>query len=112
MGYCGIRPHDELPEIEIGWHTKKTYWNQRLTTEAALACRSLAFDRYALDRLIGIIDPQNLPSIRVAEKIGMRRRGRPCSRVISVPRSPTQSSGTSPYKMVGGTGFEPVTSAV
>jgi [ribosomal protein S5]-alanine N-acetyltransferase len=72
VGYCGIRPHEQLPEIEIGWHTNKKYWSQGLATEAAGACRDLAFDRFALDRLIGIIDPRNVASVRVAEKIGMR----------------------------------------
>jgi RimJ/RimL family protein N-acetyltransferase len=72
VGYCGLRPHEELPDIEIGWHTNKKYWNQGLATEAAHACRDLAFDRFALDRLIGIVDPDNVASVRVAEKIGMR----------------------------------------
>jgi ribosomal-protein-alanine N-acetyltransferase len=72
VGYCGIRPHEQLPEIEIGWHTNKKYWSQGLASEAARACRDLAFDRFALDRLIGIIDPRNVSSVRVAEKIGMR----------------------------------------
>jgi RimJ/RimL family protein N-acetyltransferase len=72
VGYCGIRPHEQLPEIEIGWHTNKKYWSQGLATEAARACRDLAFDRFALDRLIGIVDPRNVASVRVAEKIGMR----------------------------------------
>src|SRR5437762_11075412 len=30
LGYCGIRPLalDGVPEIEMGWHIKKTFWNQ------------------------------------------------------------------------------------
>lgn len=71
VGYCGIRPHQELPEIEMGWHTRKKYWNQGLATEAALACRDLAFTRFQLQRLIAIIDPPNIASQRVGEKIGM-----------------------------------------
>lgn len=72
LGYCGIRRHDELHDIEMGWHTMKTYWNQGFATEAALASRDLAFSRFALERLIGVVDPKNVASIRVAEKIGMR----------------------------------------
>lgn len=72
LGYCGIRPHEELPEIEMGWHTGKSHWDQGLATEAALACRDLAFDRLGLKRLIAVIEGRNLASFRVAEKLGMQ----------------------------------------
>lgn len=41
-GYCGIRPlafDDGTVEIEIGWHVKKTFWNQGIATEAAERAR-------------------------------------------------------------------------
>lgn len=71
VGYCGIRPHDWLSEIEMGWHLKKTFWKQGLGTEAALSVRDLGFDRFGLDRLVALIDPENVASIRVAQKVGM-----------------------------------------
>jgi RimJ/RimL family protein N-acetyltransferase len=71
LGYCGIRPHDWLSEIEMGWHIRKAFWNQGLATEAALATRDLGFDRFGLDRLIALIDPMNVASLRVAKKIDM-----------------------------------------
>ena len=40
--------------------------------EAARAVRDYAFDTLCLERLIAIIDPANVASIRVAEKLGMR----------------------------------------
>lgn len=74
LGYCGIRPWSlaGADEIEIGWHTRKEFWNRGFATEAANACRDLAFSRFDLGRLIGEIDPANSASRRVAEKIGMR----------------------------------------
>jgi RimJ/RimL family protein N-acetyltransferase len=73
FGYCGIRPLalDGTSEIEMGWHTKKTSWNQGIATEAASAARDLAFRRFALSRLVAIIHPDHIASRRVAEKIGM-----------------------------------------
>lgn len=73
LGYCGIRPKtvDGVSEIEMGWHTAKQVWGQGVATEGALACRDLAFDRFGLQHLIGVIDPENFASRRVAEKIGM-----------------------------------------
>ena len=73
LGYCGIRllALEGASEIEIGWHTRKTSWNQGIATEAA-AARDLAFRRFALSRLVAIIHPDHIASRRVAEKIGMR----------------------------------------
>jgi RimJ/RimL family protein N-acetyltransferase len=74
LGYCGIRPLalEGASEIEIGWHTKKTCWNQGVATEAAMAARDLAFRRFGLARLVALIHPDHIASRRVAEKIGMR----------------------------------------
>ena len=74
IGYCGIRPRelDGEAEIEIGWHTKKTWWNSGVATEAAAAVQHLAFSRFRLPRLVAVIHPEHTASRRVAEKIGMR----------------------------------------
>jgi RimJ/RimL family protein N-acetyltransferase len=76
LGYCGIRPLalEGASEIEIGWHTKKTSWNQGIATAAATAARDLAFRRFALSRLVAIIHPDHIASRRVAEKIGMHEK--------------------------------------
>ena len=73
VGYCGIRPRalEGASEIEIGWHTKKTVWNEGIATEAATAARDLAFRRFRLSRLVAVIHPDHIASRRVAEKIGM-----------------------------------------
>jgi len=77
LGYCGIRPLvlQSAPATEIGWHTKKTSWNQGIATEAAAAVRDVAFARFAQSRLVALIRPDHLASRRVAEKIGMRDEG-------------------------------------
>lgn len=74
LGDCGLTPQmvEGVSDIEIGWHTKKEFWKQGFATEAALACRDMGFDSFGLTRLISIIDPENIASRRVAEKIGMR----------------------------------------
>jgi RimJ/RimL family protein N-acetyltransferase len=73
LGYCGVRPItvDGVEETEIGWHTRKKFWGQGFATEAARGCRDLAFSRLGAERLIALIDPTNVASVRVAEKIGM-----------------------------------------
>ncbi|MGH2788016.1 MAG: GNAT family N-acetyltransferase [Actinomycetota bacterium] len=73
LGYCGIRPLalEGASETEIGWHTRKTSWNQGIATEAAIATRDLAFGQFELSRLVAVIHPDHLASRRVAENIGM-----------------------------------------
>jgi len=57
-------------ELEIGWTIGRDFWNQGYATEAAAACRDHAFGELGRDRVISLIAPDNVASIRVAEKIG------------------------------------------
>jgi ribosomal-protein-alanine N-acetyltransferase len=74
IGYCGFyrQQIDGVDEIEIGYRLHPDYWGQGLATEAARAVRDYAFDTLGFNRLISIIEPENLGSIRVAEKNGFR----------------------------------------
>lgn len=73
IGDCGLARQsvDEVEEIEIGYHVRRDMWGKGLAPEAAAACRDYGFAKLGLGRLIALIRPQNLPSRRVAEKIGM-----------------------------------------
>jgi ribosomal-protein-alanine N-acetyltransferase len=71
IGIAGIQPLDS-GEFEIGWWVWKDHWGQGYATEAARAVADHARFRLGLARLYAVIDPPNVASIRVAEKIGMR----------------------------------------
>lgn len=58
--------------IEIGWHLARPFWGQGLATEAAAAIRDYGFETLELPRILAIADPDNTPSLRVMERIGMR----------------------------------------
>jgi RimJ/RimL family protein N-acetyltransferase len=65
--------HEELDgelELEIGWTFARAFWNRGYATEAAIACRDLAFGELGRERVISLIARENIASIRVAEKIG------------------------------------------
>jgi RimJ/RimL family protein N-acetyltransferase len=65
--------HEQLDgelELEIGWTISSSLWGNGYATEAALACRDHAFSELGRDRVISLIAPENVASIRVAEKIG------------------------------------------
>ncbi len=74
LGNCGpaMRDVEGVPEPELGWMVTRSRWNQRIATEAASACLFHAFGELGLHRLVSLVRPVNLPSARVAEKIGMR----------------------------------------
>jgi ribosomal-protein-alanine N-acetyltransferase len=75
IGYCGLFYYPDVagrPEIEIGYRLARSAWGRGYATEAVLAVRDYAFNVLCLPRLIAMIDPQNVASLRVAEKTGMR----------------------------------------
>lgn len=75
IGYCGLFYFPDLDgqqEIEIGYRLARSVWGQGYATEAAVAVRDYAFKTLGMKRLIAMIDPSNIASIRVATKIGMQ----------------------------------------
>jgi [ribosomal protein S5]-alanine N-acetyltransferase len=75
IGDCGLvrQTVDGRTEIEIGYHIHKKYWSRGFATEAAKACKEYGFHQLHFNKLICLIDPKNIPSIRVAEKIGFTK---------------------------------------
>ena len=60
---------------EIGWVFNPKYYNKGYASEAAKAILEFGFEKMKLHRIIATCQPQNIPSYRVMEKIGMRREG-------------------------------------
>lgn len=60
---------------EIGWVFNPKYYNRGFATEAAKAVVQYGFEKMKLHRIIATCQPQNIPSHRIMEKIGMRREG-------------------------------------
>lgn len=72
VGDCGLTVQKvwERAEVEIGYHVRFEAQGRGLATEAAMACRDRAA-ALGVQRLIAIVDPDNVPSQRVAAKLGM-----------------------------------------
>ena len=73
IGRCGLLPWeiDDRLEVEIAYLLDKSFWHQGLATEAAQGILKYGFEKLNLSRLICLIDPENVSSQRVAERIGM-----------------------------------------
>ncbi|UYM03403.1 GNAT family N-acetyltransferase [Solicola gregarius] len=60
---------------EFGYTIRRDCWGRGLGTEAATLLMRLGFDRLGLERLAATCAPDNIGSIRVLEKAGLRREG-------------------------------------
>jgi [ribosomal protein S5]-alanine N-acetyltransferase len=60
---------------EIGWVFNPKFYNKGYASEAAYAALNYGFKELKLHRIIATCQPENPPSYRVMEKIGMRREG-------------------------------------
>ena len=74
VGDCGLTRQtvEGVEEIELGYHVRRDLWGQGYAPEAARACRDYWFARFGAKRIISLVRIGNLPSRRVAEKVGMK----------------------------------------
>ena len=73
IGYCGFHFQEVhgIAEVEICYRLHPDYWGHGLATESATLVRDFGFSVLKFPRLISVIEPENIRSIRVAEKLGM-----------------------------------------
>lgn len=70
-GRIGVGHHVDWPEPELGWHIFTGYEGRGLAREAALAARGWWTGR-GNPPPISLIDPDNIRSRRLAERLGAR----------------------------------------
>lgn len=75
VGRVGFHQPDGWPDFELGWTIGRAWWGKGYATEAAKRCVDFAFTEMGRDHLISLIDPANVASIRVAERIGETVQG-------------------------------------
>ena len=75
IGHLVFHPWFAPRTYEIGWLLGKSYHGQGYAPEAAAAMLKYGFEELLLHRVIATCQPENVPSYRVMEKIGMRREG-------------------------------------
>jgi len=79
MGFVGIALQ-EIPGVafmpchEIGWRLDKKFWGQGYATEAARIILDFGLNEIGIDQIFSFTAAQNLPSINVMKKIGLRER--------------------------------------
>lgn len=76
IGHAGLWRPEGWPGLEVGWLLERAVWGRGLATESGRAALAHAFRVLGADRVVSIIHPENARSIRVAERLGERRRER------------------------------------
>lgn len=75
VGRVGLLRPEGWPGLELAWAIARPRQGRGYATEAAARAMAWAFDEFGADRLVSMVRPENAPSIRVAEKLGMARDG-------------------------------------
>ena len=70
IGRCGPWYPHGWPEPEIGWAVKPEFQGRGYAKEAASACLDYAVDSLGWKYLAHFIDKDNVPSIKLAERLG------------------------------------------
>jgi len=75
IGQCGISLQNIDGDIvpEIGYHIHKQHWNQGYATEAAKTAMDFGFKNLNMNRIYIHTYIKNVPSKRIAEKLGMSK---------------------------------------
>lgn len=70
IGRCGLRWLDEFSAPELLYMFDMTHWRRGIASEAAGRAASFGLDQHRMQRLIGLVLPDNVGSRRVLEKTG------------------------------------------
>ncbi len=77
MGFIGLNYIDWesnfTPAVEVGWRLGSQFWGKGYATEGAKASLDYGFKKCGLKEIVSFTVPMNVRSIRVMEKIGLKR---------------------------------------
>jgi len=72
IGICGLLKRDTLPDVDVGFAFLPAHWRKGYAAESAAAVLALGRRAFGLKRIVAITSPDNVASIAVLEKIGLK----------------------------------------
>jgi RimJ/RimL family protein N-acetyltransferase len=75
VGHCGLNHLERGPEIEIAFLFDEQYWGKGFATEIAGAVLKRALEAMDVERVVAVAFPENVRSIAVMQRIGMKPIG-------------------------------------
>jgi len=95
IGMCGLIQRDGVVDVDIGFAFLPAFRAKGYAREAASATLAYGHESLGLKRIVGFTNPDNLSSVALLEKIGMR-----LERTVTLPDSAEELllfvSGTPP----------------
>jgi RimJ/RimL family protein N-acetyltransferase len=73
IGRIGLQHLEWFDEVELVWMLTPAAWGKGYATEGAAAAVRFGFERLKLPLLSAVIHPENERSIKVADRLGMRK---------------------------------------
>jgi RimJ/RimL family protein N-acetyltransferase len=70
VGRVGLHYPEGWPDRELAWALARPFWGRGYAAEAARAALGEAFGRLGWSRVTSLIDPANIRSVRLAERLG------------------------------------------
>jgi RimJ/RimL family protein N-acetyltransferase len=75
IGDCGLKTEADGRQAEIGFTFSRAYQGRGLASEAVARLLDYAFGGLGLHRVYAITDQENVRSVALLERLGMRREG-------------------------------------
>jgi RimJ/RimL family protein N-acetyltransferase len=75
VGAVLLQPLPGRDQVEVGWHLNPVHWGHGYATEAGQGVIELAFGPRGLDRVVAVVDPDNVRSLAVCRRLGMAHLG-------------------------------------
>src|SRR5436305_7920481 len=76
IGRIGFMDPAGWPGFELGWTLARASWGKGYATEGARRAMAYAFTELNRDHVISLIQPENVNSISVAERLGEKVEGK------------------------------------
>ena len=73
LGRVALKYWTQFDEAEVGWVLRREEWGHGYATEAAWACANWGFREFGYPYLTAMIRAENTRSMRVAERLQMKR---------------------------------------
>lgn len=76
IGYCGLGgPEFDRTLTEVFYSIDHPYWGKGFATETTKALLYYGFNQLDLSKIVGFAEKDNVASLRVLEKAGLKRKG-------------------------------------
>lgn len=70
IGMCGLLKRDSLEDVDLGFAFLPAHWGNGYARESASAVLRLAWEEFALARVVAIVSPGNVASIALLGALG------------------------------------------